>query len=106
MAKQFKDVLDNTKLFQIATDARKLLCEMEDSPHWTETMEEGLQQYASAHSQIEVLAFKAALHFHIFWVCGEYLFETLLLPISVLAEKIGSCDASQEDYRYKVISMF
>ena len=102
----FKDVLEESKLIQIAKDARKLLCDMENSPHWTETLEEGLQQYASAHSKIEVLAFKAALHFHIFWVCGEYLFETLLLPISVLAEKIGSCDSSQEDYRYKVISMF
>ena len=106
MAKQFKDLLEESKLFQIATDARELLCKMESSSHWTETMKEGLKQYASTHSNVEELAFKAALHFHIFWVCGEYLFETLLLPISVLAEKIGSCDASQEDYRYKVISMF
>ena len=106
MAKQFKDLLEESKLFQIATDARELLCKMESSSHWTETLEKGLKQYASTHTKVELLAFKAAIHFHIFWVCGEYLFETLLLPISVLAEKIGSCDASQEDYRYKVISMF
>ena len=102
----FKDVLEESKLIQIAKDARKLLCDMENSPHWTETLEKGLKQYASTYTKVELLAFKAAIHFHIFWVCGEYLFETLLLPISVLAEKIGSCDASQEDYRYKVISMF
>ncbi|MBP3831490.1 MAG: hypothetical protein ILA02_03860 [Clostridia bacterium] len=102
----FKDVLEESKLIQIAKDARKLLCDMENSPHWTETLEEGLQQYASAHSKIEVFAFKAALHFHIFWVCGEYLFETILLPVENLVKKIGACDLSQDNYRFKLVSMF
>jgi hypothetical protein len=106
MATTFKDVLDTTKLFQIATDVRELLCDMENSPHWTETMEKGLKQYASTHSKEELLAFKAALHFHIFWVCGEYLFETILLPVENLVEKIGACDLSQDNYRFKLVSMF
>lgn len=99
----FKDVLEESKLIQIAKDARKLLCDMENSPHWTETLEEGLQQYASAHSKIEVFAFKAALHFHVFWIIGDYVFETILLPVSVLAEKIGSCNVSQTNYRFKMV---
>ena len=104
MAKQFKDVLDNTKLFQIATDARKLLCEMEDSISWTSTMEKGIERYASTHSKLECLAFKAALHFHIFWTMGEYMFETILIPISTLAEKIATCNISQ-DYQFKIFSI-
>ena len=103
MAKQFKDLLEESKLCQIATDARELLLQMENSPHRAETFEEGLQQYASAHSKIEVLAFKAALHFHVFWIIGDYVFETILLPVSVLAEKIGSCNVSQTNYRFKMV---
>ena len=105
MAKTFKDVLDNTKLFQIATDVRKLLCEMEESPHWTKTMEEGIVKYTSTHSKLECLAFKAALSFHIFWTMGEYMFETVLIPVSTLVEKIGNCDTSVENYQFKIFSM-
>ena len=103
MAKTFKDVLDNTKLTQIATDARKLLCDMENSFHWTKTLEEGLNRYAATHSKMEELAFKAALHFHIFGVLGVYFFETDLLSVSTLVERVGACDASQTDYQFTLM---
>lgn len=103
--KTFNDVLDKNTLFQVATDARKLLCDMENSPHWTETMEEGLKQYALSHSKIELLAFRAALHFHVFWVCGEYIFKTILLPIKNLVENVGNCDISG-NYRYRIAELF
>ena len=105
MAKTFKDVLDNTKLFQIATDARNLLCEMEHSMNWTVAMEKGIERYTSNHSKLECLAFKAALHFHIFWTMGEYIFETVLIPVSTLVEKICNCDTSVENYQFKIFSM-
>jgi len=99
----FKDVLEESKLIQIATDARGLLLQMENSPHWTETFEEGLQQYASAHSKIEVLAFKAALHFHVFGVLGVDFFETDLLSVSTLVERVGACDSAQTDYQFTLM---
>ncbi len=99
----FKDVLEESKLIQIATDARKLLCEMESSSNWTETLEEGLNRYAVTHSKMEELAFKAALHFHIFGVLGVYFFETDLLSVSTLVERVGACDSAQTDYQFTLM---
>lgn len=103
MAKTFNEIMDNTKLTQIATDARKLLCDMENSHHWTETLEKGLKQYASTHTKVELLAFKAALHFHVFGVLGLDFFETDLLSVSTLVERVGACDSAQTDYQFTLM---
>ena len=99
----FKDVLEESKLIQIATDARGLLLQMESSSNWTETLEKGLKQYASTHTKVELLAFKAALHFHVFGVLGVDFFETDLLSVSTLVERVGACDSAQTDYQFTLM---
>ena len=99
----FKEVLDQSTLFQIAKDSQNLLHKMENSFNsWKETMDEGIKKYALTHSNLECLALKAALHFNIFFTFGECLLETILIPITTLVEQIKGCDVSQENYQLKV----
>lgn len=97
MAK-INEVLESTKLFQIAEDARNLLSQMQNSEDWTDTYKKGLEAYSISHSAVEMFALKVAISFHTFWVMGKNVCRVFLLPTNILAEKIGECDLSQEEY--------
>ena len=127
MAKTFKEVLDISKIKQIANDARALLCEMQNSSiywkealesglanysttHskldsstcWKETLKSGLANYSTTHSKLEYLAFKAALSLNICWAIGEYFFEVILTPFDTLVQQIGDYDTTVEEYPFRM----
>lgn len=105
MAK-INEVLESTKLFQIAEDARNLLSKMQDSEDWTDTYDNGLKAYSISHSKVEMIAFKVAISFHTLWVMGKIACRIFLIPTNILAEKIGECDLSQEEYLPRLASIF
>ena len=103
MAKTFKEVLDISKIKQIANDARALLCEMQNSSiYWKEALESGLANYSTTHSKLEYLAFKAALSLNICLAIGEYFFEVILTPFDTLVQQIGDYDTSVEEYPFRM----
>ncbi len=103
-AKTFKEVLGNKEIKLIAKDARDLLCAMQDSTCWKETLKSGLANYATTHSKLEYLAFKAALSLNICWAIGEYFFEVILTPLDTLVKQIGDSDSTVENYQFKIFT--
>lgn len=104
MAKTFKDELGIPKITLIAEDARTLLNKMQDSTCWKVTLKSGLANYATTHSKLEYLAFKAALSLNICWAIGEYFFEVILTPLDTLVKQIGDSDSTVENYQFKIFT--